>query len=1185
ALLQTTPNLDALLDFVSHLDETLPTSRLILLFQYSRKQIPASAMLRFMALSPIVMDGTQVYQNLFYQPPRVRSAADPAQAQLDNWMNSLRMAESTRLALSQSRAELQNRVQERTRALRNTNQHLIEQINRRIHTEQELLASQQNLAESQARYSAIFAHSPVVLIEGDLSEIRQFLIEAAGSDDGQAVRAYLTQNPSQALEAMRRAKIINANQRTMELFQLRGESDIAQHFNSLQATASLRYLDEFVAIATGKSNFHAVIHNPTSLMRPMSLELTWQAVPGFESNLGRVIISILDITEQVQYFRALQESEERYRHLVGFVPIPIAVIQDKRYVYANSAVLDLMGYKSLEDINRQGVLEPVIEEYRALLEERLQRTLENKSNPPLEFRLQRSDGTPIIVETWSSPITYNDRPASLIATHDVTQRKQIEEALRESQNFVRKIVETTPNLVYIHDMETLQIVYCNAKVAEVLGYTVEEIIAAQSGFFSSKFHPDDQEAMRKHREDMLLARDGEIFDITYRMIRKDGSWAWLRSQESIFLRNPDGSTRQIIGTAEDVTEQLRAREALLQSERKYRLLVEQSYEAIVLADETGMIIEWNASAEKIFKLQRAEVVGRPLWDVMYSVSGPEYKTPEKYAALKEAFAGLLATGKGVWFEHTYEAEMEHLDGSPFVVQSNVYAIKTEKGFLVCSTSRDVSEQKANEKALQESEQRFRLLYEDAPLGYQSLNAQGILVEVNHAWLNLLGYQAEEVLGCSFGGFLTPASREFFQGMFDQFIHNGRIHGAEFEVIRKNGSVLNVVIDGQLSFDAYGNFRQTHCILYDITDRKRAEQILQQSEERLRTIIENMPVMLDAMDVDNNFVLWNRESERVTGYSEDEMVGNPNAWDMLYPDQEYRQAMIAESIARSREKADFRSWIWNLTCKDGSVRNIAWSNISSEFPIAGWHSWAIGVDVTEQARAEVQLERSLNELRALSAHLQSVREEERASISREIHDELGQSLTGLKMDLYWLKSKIEKQDTQSVAQARLNKIASMVMVVDLIIDAVRRISTELRPSVLDTLGLVPAIEWLSKDFQSRSGTKCRFRSRLPDMEIDPKLSTALFRICQESLTNVVRHAQATRISISLRRENGDLVLEIQDNGTGIRQEDIEDIKSIGLIGMRERAHMFGGKIEFNGKSGIGTQILARFPYLEAQAGEN
>ncbi len=229
------------------------------------------------------------------------------------------------------------------------------------------------------------------------------------------------------------------------------------------------------------------------------------------------------------------------------------------------------------------------------------------------------------------------------------------------------------------------------------------------------------------------------------------------------------------------------------------------------------------------------------------------------------------------------------------------------------------------------------------------------------------------------------------------------------------------------------------------------------------------------------------------------------------------------------------------------------------------------EIAERARAEQQLRASLDQLRALAARLQSVREEERTSIAREIHDELGQACTAIKMDLALISRKATKRQTRLLA-----KVNSATRLVDGMIVTLRRIASDLRPRTLDDLGLSAALEWQAQEFESRTGIRCRIALPQEPLNLDAERSTAIFRIFQESLTNVARHAHATRVEAHLERVSNDLFFEVRDNGKGFDSGDIKARNSLGLVGMQERALLLNGELKIEGVPGAGTTLALRIP---------
>lgn len=227
--------------------------------------------------------------------------------------------------------------------------------------------------------------------------------------------------------------------------------------------------------------------------------------------------------------------------------------------------------------------------------------------------------------------------------------------------------------------------------------------------------------------------------------------------------------------------------------------------------------------------------------------------------------------------------------------------------------------------------------------------------------------------------------------------------------------------------------------------------------------------------------------------------------------------------------------------------------------------------TERKRAVEQLRQSHEQLRALSVYLQHVREEERMRISRAVHDELGQALTGLKIDLSWLSGRLPRD-----LNLLINKSKEMSAHIDETIQTVRRISTELRPGILDHLGLVAAIEWQANELQTRTGIHCRVSNSLDHTILDEDMNTVFFRIFQETLTNIIRHANATKVDVNLKEESNRLVLEVKDNGRGITKEQLSNVKSLGLLGMRERAALLGGEVNITGAPKRGTKVSVSIP---------
>lgn len=237
------------------------------------------------------------------------------------------------------------------------------------------------------------------------------------------------------------------------------------------------------------------------------------------------------------------------------------------------------------------------------------------------------------------------------------------------------------------------------------------------------------------------------------------------------------------------------------------------------------------------------------------------------------------------------------------------------------------------------------------------------------------------------------------------------------------------------------------------------------------------------------------------------------------------------------------------------------------------------DITDRRRAEAELTESREQLRSLAAHMETLREDERTRIAREVHDELGQMITGLRMDLAWIEKRLVQITDEPLREPLLGKARSMAALLDQLVKAVRKITSELRPVVLD-LGLSAALDWQARDWQQRTGIACEMSTPATPVILPEEIGTALFRIFQETLTNAARHAQATHVQGRLSLSDGWVTLEIRDNGMGITAEQQRKTKSFGLLGMKERANILGGSCTVHGAPGQGTRVEVKLPLRSA-----
>ena len=358
------------------------------------------------------------------------------------------------------------------------------------------------------------------------------------------------------------------------------------------------------------------------------------------------------------------------------------------------------------------------------------------------------------------------------------------------------------------------------------------------------------------------------------------------------------------------------------------------------------------------------------------------------------------------------------------------------------------------------------------------------------------------------------------------------------------------------------------LLVNISQRRKVEKALRESEEKYRDLYDHAPDMYHSINGEGIIIDCNETEARMLGYPKEEIIGMPvtDFWTKDSKSLHEQDFPIIKSEIKEREferefvRRDGSTFIASLHVFTETDKNNIFVKTKT-----------IARDITESKRLENELKNSREELRSLSAHLQSVREEERRCIASEIHDELGQVLTTLKLDLSWLKTRLAKESNQLSTS-----VQSMSDLVDKTIESVQRISSELRPGVLDHLGLSDAIEWLAGEVCGRKGLQYDIIIEPEDIELDQNRSIAIFRIFQEALTNIVRHAQATMVEVHLKKGRSVLTLEVKDNGIGIPAEKLSDHNSYGLIGIRERARYLGGDARILGIPGSGTTVDVNIP---------
>ncbi|TMH23121.1 MAG: PAS domain S-box protein, partial [Betaproteobacteria bacterium] len=614
---------------------------------------------------------------------------------------------------------------------------------------------------------------------------------------------------------------------------------------------------------------------------------------------------------------------------------------------------------------------------------------------------------------------------------------------------------------------------------------------------------------------------------------------------------------------EDIQARRQVEQALREGEQRTRLIIDAIKDcAIYMLDPGGRVASWNRGAEAINGYAPEEIIGRH-FSVLYP---PDRQQPPE--------SELAVAARQGWFEE----ECWHLrkDGTRYCGDDIISAIRDEdgamRGFSVIT--RDATPRIALREQTERSRDFYFALFSGFPNLVWRSDAQGSCDYLNQAWLDYTGRSREAELGSGWVEGMHPDDRARWRATFDRAYGEMQPFEIEFRLRRANGEYGSMICVGRPYHDMQGQFAGYLCSCYDNTTRRAMEIALRESEARYEGMTANVPGMVFQLLRDDagriSFSYVSQGCEALTGLPEAQVRADAESFFRLVPAPERTHL----SATLDASAAQFTTWNWAGRLLPPHGASEKWINIRAR-PRgldSGEILWdGLVFDDTQGRLAQLEVERSREELRALSRHLQTIREEEKARIAREVHDELGSTLTALKMDLDWLGEHLESAPGP-IAQKR----ATMGKLVEAAVAATRRIVTDLRPSILDDLGLAAALRWQATEFAKHTGARVDVDAPETGLHIDRDIALALFRIFQETLTNVARHARATEVAVKLSSNDDALILRIRDNGVGLSEDDLRKPTSLGIRGMRERARQLGGDISVSAEPGSGTTVIISIP---------
>jgi PAS domain S-box-containing protein len=578
----------------------------------------------------------------------------------------------------------------------------------------------------------------------------------------------------------------------------------------------------------------------------------------------------------------------------------------------------------------------------------------------------------------------------------------------------------------------------------------------------------------------------------------------------------------------EITECKQVEEALRETEGKYRALFEGCSQGILATDiETKRFVDANPSLCRMFGYSMEELLRLGTMEIHPQEAQDEIKSGMEHQRQK---------GRS----QSAEVPCLRKDGSIFYADISgattvIHGRECLVGFFV-----DVTERKRAEEQL-----RYQAtLLANVSDAIVASDSQYRLTAWNPAAEALYGWKAEEVLGRNGLEIIRTEWPEVEAEVMRRTIAKTKMWRGEATQARRDGTRFPVEVSSIVLHDESGQITGYVSVNHDITERKRAAEEIQ---SLARFPAENPnPILRIARDATLLYLNEAASSQLSEWHLQIYQAAPPMLMDPVF------QSLNSETVQTIELEHGERTYAFTLT------------------PIAAGYTNLYGRDITERKRADNALMQTNKQLRALTSYWQSAIEAERTSIAREIHDEFGQSLTAIKMDLNWLANHLPEGNES------LERIHGMGALVDNSIALIRRIATDLRPNLLDDLGLNAALDWQAREFSRRSGIPCKLILTKDDLTLDPVLNTTLFRIFQETLTNVSRHAQATYVNASLQKKGKALILTIHDNGVGIQESELNNSRSLGLLSLRERALQWGGETSIRSAVGKGTTVTTRIP---------
>ncbi len=858
---------------------------------------------------------------------------------------------------------------------------------------------------------------------------------------------------------------------------------------------------------------------------------------------------VRDITER-------KKAEEAYRSLVDHSLQGLAILQDGRVVFANQAMAEITGYTVDEMLSlpTEQVQAFVYPEDRALVWSRHRDRLDGKPLPDqYEFRGIRKDGSACWLELHASLIEYQGRPAIQVAYVDITERKKAEEALRESEERYKELANSITDIFFAMDKD-LRYTYWNKASEKLTGISAKDAI----GKSIFEIFPDTEDTKRSvavYRE-VLRTQQPQSFVNEYQLNGKD----------FFFEINAYPSKQGLSIFVKDITERKRVEKALRASEQRFRDVAESTGEWIWEVDTSGLYTYASPVVEKILGYKQEELVGKMHF---YDLFTPDVRKDLKEAAF-EVFSRRETFTKFV-------NPNVHKNGNIVFLETSGLPVLDKKGNFLGyrGADADITDRKQAEEALRESQENYRMvsrLTSDYIVKTKvEPNGQMVFVSATDRLEKMTGYAVEKLRSqSSWSKIVHPDDFDKFQDFWKRIVSSRKPCELEFRGIDRKQQFEWLQAYGQPILDEK-NDRVISIVFAakDITERKRAEEALRESEDKYRSFVERANDGV-AIIQDSFLKFANARLADMLGYELKEMTGAEFVAFIAPEDQNklinrYKKRLAGEEIPSIYEAT--------LLKKNGQ-----------RFPVevnAGLIQYQDKVadmafvrDITERKKAEKKLLDYQGQLKALASQLTLAEERERRRIATELHDQISQSLVISKMKVESLRESASGKELNKALDEVCNSLGRTIA-------ETRSLIYGIHPPLLALLGFEEAVaEWLSEQIQKKHGIEAEFEDDGLPKPLDDDIRILLFRDVRELLTNVVRHAHAHKVKVSIRKVGSQISVSVEDDGVGFDPAEVASIgletNGFGLFSIQERLEELGGHLEIEFEPGHGAKVTIMAP---------